>query len=120
MVEALRAAEVGDNRRMRIFLLATMGIGILFVSIQVFEYLELIHHGFTPDHSNYASAFYVQTGFHGGHVTGGVIALAIINWKALRGKYDDKKNTESIEMMGLYWHFVDVVWIFLFTIVYLI
>jgi heme/copper-type cytochrome/quinol oxidase subunit 3 len=120
MVEALRAAETGENRRMRIFLLATMGIGILFVSIQVFEYLELIHHGFTPDHSNYASAFYVQTGFHGGHVSGGVVALAIINWKALRGKYDDKKNTESIEMMGLYWHFVDVVWIFLFTIVYLI
>ncbi len=120
MVEALRAAETGNNRRMRIFLLATMAIGIMFVSIQVVEYLELIHEGFTPDHSNYASAFYVQTGFHGGHVSGGVIALAIINWKALRGKYDDKKNTESIEMMGLYWHFVDVVWIFLFTVVYLI
>jgi heme/copper-type cytochrome/quinol oxidase subunit 3 len=120
MVEALRAAEMGKNRRMRIFLLATMAIGILFVSIQVVEYLELIGHHFTPDHSNYASAFYVQTGFHGGHVSGGVVALAIVNWKALKGKYDDKKNTESIEMMGLYWHFVDVVWIFLFTIVYLI
>jgi heme/copper-type cytochrome/quinol oxidase subunit 3 len=120
MVEALRAAETGENRRMRIFLLATMGIGILFVSIQVVEYLELLHHGFTPDHSNYASAFFVQTGFHGGHVSGGIVALAIINWKAFRGEYDDKRNTESIEMMGLYWHFVDVVWIFLFTIVYLI
>ncbi len=120
MVEALRAAELGENRRMRIFLLATMAIGILFVSIQVVEYTLLIHEGFTPDHSNYASAFFVQTGFHGGHVSGGIVALAIINWKALRGKYDDKKNTESIEMMGLYWHFVDVVWIFLFTIVYLI
>ena len=120
MVEALRAAEMGENKRMRIFLLATMAIGIVFVSIQVVEYLELIHHGFTPDHSNYASAFFVQTGFHGGHVSGGVVALAIVNWKALKGQYDDKKNTESIEMMGLYWHFVDVVWIFLFTIVYLI
>jgi heme/copper-type cytochrome/quinol oxidase subunit 3 len=120
MVEALRAAELGDNRRMRIALLATMGIGILFVSVQAVEYLELIGHHFTPDHSNYASAFFVQTGFHGGHVSGGIVALAIINWKAWKGQYDDRKNTESIEMMGLYWHFVDVVWIFLFTIVYLI
>jgi len=120
MVEALRAAELGANRRMRIFLLATMAIGILFVSVQVVEYLQLLHEGFNPEHSNYASAFFVQTGFHGGHVSGGIVALAIINWKALRGKYDDRKNTESIELMGLYWHFVDVVWIFLFTIVYLI
>ena len=120
MVEALRAAELGENRRMRIFLLATMGIGILFVSIQVVEYLELIGHGFTPDHSNYASAFFVQTGFHGGHVSGGIVALAVVNWKAFRGEYDDGRKTGSIEMMGLYWHFVDVVWIFLFTIVYLI
>jgi heme/copper-type cytochrome/quinol oxidase subunit 3 len=120
MVEALRAAETGNNGRMRMFLLATMAIGIVFVSVQVVEYLALIHEGFVPSHSNYASAFFVQTGFHGGHVSGGVVALAIINWKALRGKYDDKKDTESIEMMGLYWHFVDVVWIFLFTIVYLI
>lgn len=120
MVEALRAAEMGNNTRMRIFLLATMVIGITFVSVQVVEYLTFIHEGFLPSSSNYASAFYVQTGFHGGHVSGGVVALAIINWKALKGNYDDKKNTESIEMMGLYWHFVDVVWIFLFTIVYLI
>jgi heme/copper-type cytochrome/quinol oxidase subunit 3 len=120
MVEALRAAEMGENRRMRLFLLATMGIGIAFVSIQVVEYLALIHEGFVPSHSNYASAFFVQTGFHGGHVSGGVVALAIVNWKALKGEYDDRRKTESIEMMGLYWHFVDVVWIFLFTIVYMI
>ena len=120
MVEALRAAELGENKRMRIFLLATMLIGITFVSVQVIEYTQLIHEGFLPNESNYAAAFFVQTGFHGGHVSGGIVALAIINWKAMKGRYDDKKNTESIEMMGLYWHFVDVVWIFLFTIVYLI
>jgi heme/copper-type cytochrome/quinol oxidase subunit 3 len=120
MVEALRAAELGENRRMRIYLLATMLIGITFVSIQVMEYTLLIGEGFVPTESNYAAAFFVQTGFHGGHVSGGIIALAIVNWKAWKGRYDDKRNTESIEMMGLYWHFVDVVWIFLFTIVYLI
>jgi cytochrome c oxidase subunit 3 len=84
------------------------------------EYTLLIREEFVPTHNNYAAAFFVQTGFHGGHVSGGIIALAIINWKAWHGRYDDKRNTESIEMMGLYWHFVDVVWIFLFTIVYLI
>jgi len=120
MVEALRAAETGNAKRLRMFLLATLLIGIAFIGIQVTEYLELLGHGFTPDSSNYAAAFYVQTSFHGGHVSAGIVALAIINWKAQRGQYDDKKNIESIELMGLYWHFVDVVWIFLFTIVYLI
>jgi cytochrome c oxidase subunit I+III len=120
MVEALRAAETGNAKRLRIFLLATLLIGITFIGIQVTEYLQLLGEGFTPDSSNYAAAFYVQTSFHGGHVSAGIVALAIINWKAQRGQYDDKKNTESIELMGLYWHFVDVVWIFLFTIVYLI
>ena len=119
MVEALRGAEIGDYKRMRYALLATFLIGLLFVSIQVMEYTLLIGEGFTPDSGNYASAFFVQTGFHGGHVSGGLVALAIINWKAWRGQYT-KENHESIEVMGLYWHFVDVVWIFLFTIVYLI
>ncbi len=119
MVEALRGAEIGDYRRMRYALLATFLIGLLFVSIQVMEYTLLLHEGFTPDSSNYASAFFVQTGFHGGHVSGGLVALGIVNWKAWKGQYT-KENHETVEMMGLYWHFVDVVWIFLFTIVYLI
>lgn len=119
MVEALRGAETGNYRRMRIFLLATLLIGLLFVSIQVVEYLELIHEEFLPNSSTYASAFYVQTSFHGGHVSGGLIALSVVTYKAFKGQYT-KDNHQTVEMMGLYWHFVDVVWIFLFTIVYLI
>ena len=119
MVEALRSVEIGNYRRMRIFLLATFLIGLLFVSIQVVEYRELIHHHFLPDSSTYASTFYLQTGFHGGHVSGGLIAMSVVLFKAFKGQYT-KDDHESIELMGLYWHFVDVVWIFLFTIVYLI
>ena len=119
MVEALRGAEIGDYRRMRLFLLATLLIGLTFVIIQAIEYSQLIHEGFLPDSSTYASAFYVQTAFHGGHVSGGLIAMSIITYKAWKGQYT-QENHESIELMGLYWHFVDVVWIFLFTIVYLI
>jgi heme/copper-type cytochrome/quinol oxidase subunit 3 len=119
MVEALRAAELGRIRRMRVFLMATLAIGILFISIQAWEYSLLIGEHFLPSTSTYASAFYVQTSFHGGHVSGGIIALVIINYKAWKGQYS-QENHDSIELMGLYWHFVDVVWIFLFTIVYLI
>jgi len=120
MVEALRNAEIGNYGRMRLFLLGTLLIGLLFVSIQVVEYTQLIGEGFVPSESTYASTFYLQTGFHGGHVSGGLVAMAIVTWKAFKGQYDGQGRHETIELMGLYWHFVDVVWIFLFTIVYLI
>jgi heme/copper-type cytochrome/quinol oxidase subunit 3 len=120
MVEALRAAEDGRLRHMRLLLTATLIIGITFVGIQAFEYSQLwFHEGLTPFSSTYGSAFYAQTGFHGGHVSGGVLAMAVVTHKAWKGGYT-KEDHEGIELMGLYWHFVDVVWIFLFTIVYLI
>ncbi len=125
MVEALAAIERGDQRRMRIFLLATMILGMVFLSIQGFEYNKLFHEGLTPTSAPggapgvYGGTFYVQTGFHGAHVTGGVIALAYTNLRAWRGGLT-KRDHEGVELVGLYWHFVDVVWIFLFTIVYLI
>ena len=119
MVEALRSARIGDMERMKRFLVITLLMGLTFVSVQGFEYHKLLGEGFTPDSSAYASAFYAQTAFHGGHVSAGVLAMATITVKAFRGRYS-KDDHESIELMGLYWHFVDVVWIFLFTIVYLI
>lgn len=120
MVEALRGAQMGDMRHMRLFLLLTMALGIVFVSIQAKEYMLLfLEEGLRPGSSLYGSTFYVQTGFHGGHVTAGIVALAYVNYRAWKGGYT-KEDHEGIELMGLYWHFVDVVWIFLFTIVYLI
>ncbi len=124
MVEALKNAELGNVLRMRLFLLLTLFLGILFLLTQASEYLHLWGEGLTPYSSPagpvaYGSTFYVQTGFHGAHVTAGVVAMAVVTAKAFRGRYTPEDH-EGIELMGLYWHFVDVVWIFLFTIVYLI
>ncbi len=125
MVEALAAIEKGDQRRLRIFLLATLLLGCTFVSIQAFEYNKLFHEGLTPTAAPlgapavYGTTFYIQTGFHGAHVSGGIVAMAYVTLRAFRGGFS-KENHEAVELMGLYWHFVDVVWIFLFTIVYLI
>ena len=139
MVEALRSAEMGNQTRLRMFLLATLLLGITFVSIQAYEYQKLfLEEGLRPwgldravfleSHpgepfpawgQTYGTTFYVQTGFHGAHVSGGVLGLAFLTAKAFKGGYS-QKNHEAIELVGLYWHFVDVVWIFLFTVVYLV
>jgi heme/copper-type cytochrome/quinol oxidase subunit 3 len=119
MVKAFAAVEHGDQRGLKRYLLATAIIGALFVSIQVFEYRELVSHGFTPASGLYGATFYTMTGFHGFHVTVGVICLAWATLKAFRGGYTQQEHG-GVEVLGLYWHFVDLVWIILFTIVYLI
>jgi len=126
MVEALAAIERGDQKRLRIFLLATMALGIAFLSFQAYEFYHLYFdegltfvsapHGVNP---LYGPTFFIQTGTHGAHVTAGVLAVAYTALKAFRGGFT-KEHHETVELVGLYWHFVDVVWIFLFTIVYLI
>ena len=126
MVEALSAIERGDQKHLRYFLLATMVLGITFLAFQANEFYHLYFvdgltftsapFGVNP---NYGPAFYMQTATHGAHVTAGVLALAYLNIKAWKGGFT-KENHETVELVGLYWHFVDVVWIFLFTLVYLI
>jgi len=130
MVLALAAIQRGDKVRLSLWLLATVLIGSTFLGIQVYEYSQLMfgHHysvgvsasgHFRPDASLFASAFFTMTGFHGAHVTGGVVALTIIWLRSLFGTYS-KENHAVVELAGLYWHFVDLVWIILFTVVYLI
>jgi len=128
MVEALAAIERDDKVKHRVYLLATLLLGITFLSIQAFEYQHLYFgEGLTFTHAPlgsgvnplYGPTFYAQTGVHGSHVTAGVLALAYVTRKAFKGGFT-KENHEAIELVGLYWHFVDVVWIFLFTIVYLV
>lgn len=119
MVKAFAAAEGGNQRAMCGYLLATTLIGATFVGVQVYEYNELIHHGFLPSSGLYGATFYTMTGFHGFHVTCGVICLAWVTVKGFRGGYT-REDHEGVEVIGLYWHFVDLVWIILFTIVYLI
>lgn len=130
MVLALSAIQKGDQARLRLFLFATVVIGSVFVGIQFVEYKKLMfadahtigisrNGHFRPDSSLFGSCFFTMTGFHGAHVTGGVILLACILIQAMRGKYT-AENHSSVELAGLYWHFVDLVWIILFTVVYLI
>ncbi|HUG39763.1 MAG TPA: heme-copper oxidase subunit III [Longimicrobiales bacterium] len=127
MVKAFAAIEHGDQQGLRRWLLATVAMGIGFLSVQAYEYVKLVSHGFVPYAAGYAAegeplygaTFYTMTGFHGAHVTLGVLALIWITVRAFMGKYT-RESHGGVEVMGLYWHFVDLVWIILFTIVYLI
>ncbi len=119
LVRAFAAAQDGNARGLRLGLVATVLLGATFLGIQAFEYHKLVHHGLTPSSSIFGSCFFTLTGFHGLHVLGGVIWLTIVTIKAFGGVYDDGRHL-GVELAGLYWHFVDLVWILLFTIVYLI
>lgn len=127
MVKAFAAIQQGDQAGLKMWLLATAAIGATFVGVQVYEYIQLAGHGFLPNAETYAAegrplygaTFYTMTGFHGAHVTIGVLCLLFVSWRAFRGKYT-AQSYGGVEIVGLYWHFVDLVWIILFTIVYLI
>jgi len=118
MVKAVFAAKAGDKGKLLAWLALTILIGSSFVSIQVYEYIQLIHEGAIPKVDIFWSTFYAMTGFHGTHVVVGVIWLLTVWFKALGGAYTAKNNL-GVELAGLYWHFVDLVWVLLFTIVYL-
>jgi heme/copper-type cytochrome/quinol oxidase subunit 3 len=119
MVKAFAAIAAGDQRRLRLWLVVTVIMGASFVGVQAYEYSELVGHGFVPSGGLFPSTFYTMTGFHGFHVSVGVICMSFVTWKAFRGKYT-AQDYRGVEVIGLYWHFVDLVWIILFTIVYLI
>ena len=130
MVLALSAIQRGDRLRLTLWLLCTVVVGSCFLSVQIYEYYQLMfgHHyppgisatgHFRPSVSLFASCFFTMTGFHGAHVTGGVILLTCILIQSLLGTYT-KDHHSPVELAGLYWHFVDLVWIILFTVVYLI
>ena len=119
MVKAFAAATRDDQAGLTRWLLLTVLGGATFVSIQALEYHHLIEKGFLPSFGLFGAAFYTMTGFHGFHVSCGVISMIWVTIRAFRGKYVGG-NYYGVETIGLYWHFVDLVWIILFTIVYLI
>jgi heme/copper-type cytochrome/quinol oxidase subunit 3 len=120
VVMALSAIEEGDVKRLRNFMLATLLMGATFLGIQMFEYSSLIReHGFTPSGSLFGGGFYTVTGFHGFHVLIGLIWCLRNIIMTIQGKFTQAEHV-GIEVFGLYWHFVDVVWILLFTIIYLL
>jgi len=118
MVLALDAIQRGNQAKLKAFLFATMALGATFLGIQVYEYRHLMGEGMHMNAGPYASTFFMCTGFHGAHVFGGVVYLTCIWIGALRGKYT-AANHSPVELAGLFWHFVDLVWIILFTIIYL-
>lgn len=124
MVKGLSAIKRDDRKGMAKFLLLTILGGAAFLGLQAYEWTHLIEEGLTLSHNPFGShlfgtTFFTITGFHGAHVTGGVIYLAVIVFRGWRGKYSST-NYNGVEIAGLYWHFVDLVWILVFTFVYLI
>jgi heme/copper-type cytochrome/quinol oxidase subunit 3 len=119
MVKSVEAIQLDKPKQLRNYLLATFGLGSIFLSIQASEYLELFHQGFTPTTNLFGSTFYIQTGLHGAHVFFGVLLVLFTALRAHQGGFT-RENHAGVELVGLYWHFVDLVWIILFTLVYLI
>ena len=124
MVKALSAIRHGDAKGMRNYLLLTIIGGVIFLGCQAYEWTHLIDAGLgltTNPFGNYlfGTTFFAITGFHGAHVTAGVIYLTCIMIQGIRGKYSAADNNK-VEILGLYWHFVDLVWIMVFTFVYLL
>ena len=120
LVWALQSFQHEQPAKGNLGLLATTLIGALFVGVQAYEYIELLGAGMAPDTNLFGSCFYVMTGFHGFHVLVGVLSLAWLTVMGFLGKFGPTYSQYApIEMTGLYWHFVDLVWIILFAIVYL-
>src|SRR5204862_170794 len=119
MVLALAAVQRGDMKWGKIWLFSTALLGLVFLGGQVMEFTEFVHKGLTIGTNLFGCTFFVLTGTHGAHVTVGVLWLLTLWVRALQGKLG-RANAMTVEITGLYWHFVDVVWIVIFTVVYLI
>ena len=136
MVMALNAVKMNDLKGLKTFLLLTIMGGITFLGIQIYEYSHFImgspgletalknagfigHSSFLWTTGTYGGAFYATTSFHGLHVLSGVIYLSVILYQANKGIYS-ATYYDRVEIAGLFWHFVDLIWILVFTIIYLI
>jgi len=114
------AAERGDVKGLRRWFIITFLMGAFFIGGQITEYSELVHEGLTISSSAYGSAFYITTGFHGMHVTGGLIAfLLVLATTYVAKRFTHEQATRAI-VVSYYWHFVDVVWIALFFMIYIL
>jgi cytochrome c oxidase subunit 3/cytochrome o ubiquinol oxidase subunit 3 len=119
MVLAHHAHTLRDLRRMRLWILATAGLGMVFLGGQAYEFTTFVNEGLNLTQSPFASSFFVLTGFHGLHVFIGVLLLLGLYALSVTGKIKPGQDVKT-EMIGLYWHFVDIIWVVIFTVVYLI
>jgi heme/copper-type cytochrome/quinol oxidase subunit 3 len=119
MVLALAGIQRANMKAARLWLAVTALLGMVFVGLQAYEFTHFVHEGLTLQKNLFACTFYVLTGFHGTHVTVGVIWLWTLFFGTFTGRIGPK-NDLDVEICGLYWHFVDVVWIAIFTLIYLL
>ena len=119
MVLALAAIQRGDHKGLRVWLLATAFLGMCFIGGQIYEFTTFVEEGLTLSTSTFGSSFFVLTGFHGAHVTVGILMLLTMVALSYFGRIP-QHQARKIELVGLYWHFVDVVWIVIFTVIYLV
>ena len=119
MVLALSAIQRGDQGKLRVWLLATAMLGMTFVGGQVYEFTAFYREGLSLSTNLFGTTFFVLTGFHGVHVTVGILMLLSLASLSFSGRLPQERSM-TVELVGLYWHFVDIVWIIIFTVVYLI
>ena len=134
MALAVRAAQTGQQRQIVGWLLGTMALGLTFLVIKYFEYADKFEHGHVPGWMGggfvfegpqgrpaeiYFSLYFLMTGLHATHMIIGFGIMSVITWMAWKGRFSREWNT-PVEITGLYWHFVDIVWIFLFPLLYLV
>jgi cytochrome c oxidase subunit 3 len=116
---ALESIKHGNRAGLRAGLLLTMLLGAAFLSIQINEYVNLTGEGLTPQVLAQGSVFYGLTGLHGAHVFIGLTLLAMVNVRAFRGHFSPEQH-RGVEVPGIYWHFVDVMWVIVYTTVYIL
>jgi len=119
MVQALAATNRDDQAGIKKWLLITAFLGAVFIGFQIFEFNAFRAEGLKIDTNLFGTTFFTLTGFHGAHVTLGVVWLLGLYWISRKGRLGPK-TAEDVELCGLYWHFVDIVWIVIFTLLYLI
>ena len=119
MVQALAATNRNDQRGIQIWLLATAALGAIFIGFQIYEFNAFRSEGLTLGTNLFGASFFTLTGFHGAHVTVGILWLLAMFFIARKGRLGPRTSLD-VEILGLYWHFVDIVWIVIFTLLYLI
>ena len=119
MALGLAAIQQGKQAALRRYLLLTALLGSAFLVIKGCDYVHLWHHGFTMSSSLFGSCYYLLTGFHGLHVLSGVILMLYLTAAASRGAFSATQHVR-VESSGLYWHFIDIVWVVLFAILCLV
>ena len=113
------AIRKNDQRRLVLWLAVSLFLGAIFLVMQALEYANLIEEGLTLSSGVYGSTFYTLTGFHGAHVAGGAAFILIVLLRARSGQFTARYH-DTVEMASYYWHFVDVVWLGLFSTIYLL